>query len=75
MYLLYLLYLLLHSYCISRYLLYLYTVFLYLFNLINLYWNYIKLISCVNQYMYIKFPFGIYFEGKACYVKFYAYMY
>ena len=29
----------------------------------------------VNQYMYFKFPLGIYFEGKACYVKFYAYMY
>ena len=24
--------------------------------------------------MYFKFPLGIYFEGKACYVKFYAYM-
>ena len=51
------------------YLLYLYTVFL------NLYWNYINLIFIVNQYMYFKFPLGIYFEGKACYVKFYAYMY
>ena len=31
--------------------------------------------NCEFKYMYFKFPLGIYFEGKACYVKFYAYMY
>ena len=34
-----------------------------------------KFVFIVNQYMYFKFPLGIYFEGKACYVKSYAYMY
>ena len=53
------------------YLLNLYTLTLY--NQFILYLD--KNVFIVNQYMYFKFPLGIYFEGKACYVKFYAYMY
>ena len=68
-----------YNYCIYYlYLFYLYTIYLYLFKLHKFNQFILQLYNItfiVDQYMYFKFTFGIYFEGKACYVKFYAYMY